>query len=592
MICPKCGTENSEGTKFCVKCGMPFINTTSSTENTNQSSLGSNTNNTMNNQMNSNISSQMFGTSSQPLNTINQPSNTGINNMNSSNNENVNSTMNPQNTAQNIPNPNISQTVGTSSFNTPSNEQPQTNIAMDNNPMSQGVTMNQPNGQVPNNQPKVHNSIIRKSIKKNAKSQKRGILMGWQAIIIAFIVGLFVFTIMDIMVQSQSLSDVPSLITIIVGFTAIATVSFAKMMIILAIAMIFIQIIYFGMTQVALKISRGEPVKFFDVITSPFKKFKSFLKFLAVFILWSIIIFVLGLIPYVGALAVLILFIFTCPSLVIIAYKLADENYQNLTLMEIIKTSFAQTKGHKVEFYTLIISSIGWIILALITCGILGIWVNPYITMIMTNYYRYVIGEAEFYDAKPGLSNAAIIVIGIIVYTLAVVLMGIGLTSLISNQYNQIDSNYDYDSDYDYDDYDYDSTYIKEMSGVKVYIPSSFTHSSSESYDDIYTNSTGTAFIGVSSINFVNINSLDDYLPDFIDSMEEAGFTCQNSNYQNINGNRWDKLYCTSSTQADYVYFTLKDSTIYMVDFAMTNDVSSLYSSYIADIEDNLDLVD
>lgn len=575
MTCPKCGSENAEGSKFCSKCGMPFINTASNVDNNQSSSFGSNTNNTINNQMNSNL----------------PRTNTSSNNMNNSNNENVNSTMNSQNDTNSIPNQNVSQTVGTPSFNTPSNEQPHTNVVMGNsNQMSQGMTMNQNNGQNLNNQ-QTDNSIIRKSIKKTAKSQKKGILMGWQALITVFIIGLLAFTIINIINETQNFTntlDELSLMTIIVGFLAISTVSFAKMIIILAVAMIFIQIIYFGMVQVSIKISRGETVKFFDVITSPFKKFKSFLKYIAILIIWSVIVFILSLIPYAGSLIVLILFIFICPALVITTYKLADDNNQKVPLMEMIKTSLNQTKGHKVEFYTLIISSLGWIILAFLTCEILGIWVNPYITMIMTNYYRYVIGEAEFKDAKPGLSNAAIIVIGIIVYVLAVVLMMFGLRSLISNQYNRTYHNYDYDYDYN----DYDSTYIKEMSGIKVYVPSTFTHSTSEDYDDIYKNSTNTAFIGTSSIHFVNFDSLNYYISSFIDSMSKQNFTCQDPNYKTKKGNNWAKLYCTSSTQSDYIYFALKDSTIYMVDFAMTNDVSSLYSSYVAEIEDNLDLVD
>lgn len=600
MICPKCGVENPEGYKVCIQCGMDFTNPTSSRSENNQlSSLSGNANNstgqlnTINNQIKSNLYNQTVETASQQVNTVNQPINTnGVvqtneNNMNNLKNETVNLTMNSQNTANNITNSNTRQTVNTPSFTTSYNEQSQINDLKDTNKMSQGMAMNLTNSQIHNSQQKVHNSIIRKTIKKDAKYQKKSILMGWQTLIIVFIVGLFTFTIMNIITESQAnLSNVSSLMGIIVGFTTITVVSFSKMIIILAIALIFIQIIYFGMTQVALQISRGKTVKFFDVITYPFKKIKSFLKYLAVIIIWSIITSVICLIPYAGALIALILFVFICPSIVITVYKLADENYQKVSLIEVVKTSFYQTKGHKMEFYALIISSIGWIILSLLTCGILAIWVNPYITMIITNYYRYVIGEAEFNDAKPGVSNATIIVAGIIAY-IVVILMVIGLTLHISNQSNQINNN----SDYNYED-DYNSTYIKEMNGIRLYVPSAFTHSSNDNYDDIYVNNVNTAFIGTTSINFVNINSLDDYIPDFITSKSEQNFTCQTPNYQNINGNSWAKIYCASSTQIAYVYFSLKDSTVYIVDFTMNNDVMSLYSPYITDIEKSLDLID
>lgn len=57
---------------------------------------------------------------------------------------------------------------------------------------------------------------------------------------------------------------------------------------------------------------------------------------------------------------------------------LADSNYKDLGYMDILKKSEEMMNGHKMDYFMLCLSFIGWHILAIFTCGILEIWVMPY----------------------------------------------------------------------------------------------------------------------------------------------------------------------------------------------------------------------
>ena len=62
--------------------------------------------------------------------------------------------------------------------------------------------------------------------------------------------------------------------------------------------------------------------------------------------------------------------------------------------LEAINRSKAMMEGHKMEYFVLGLSFIGWTLLVGITFGIAGIWVMPYMTATMTNFYNKVKGAA------------------------------------------------------------------------------------------------------------------------------------------------------------------------------------------------------
>ncbi len=60
-----------------------------------------------------------------------------------------------------------------------------------------------------------------------------------------------------------------------------------------------------------------------------------------------------------------------------------------------IERSMAMMEGHKMQYFLLLLSFIGWILLVILTCGIASLWVNPYICATNAHFYEYVKEEYE-----------------------------------------------------------------------------------------------------------------------------------------------------------------------------------------------------
>jgi len=59
-----------------------------------------------------------------------------------------------------------------------------------------------------------------------------------------------------------------------------------------------------------------------------------------------------------------------------------------MKIMEILKRSYIIMDGHKLELFILLFSFIGWILLGILTLGLLYIWLVPYILVSMINFYN------------------------------------------------------------------------------------------------------------------------------------------------------------------------------------------------------------
>ena len=58
-----------------------------------------------------------------------------------------------------------------------------------------------------------------------------------------------------------------------------------------------------------------------------------------------------------------------------------------------IKKSKELMKGHKWEFFLLGLSFIGWMILGIFTLGILYLWLIPYMSVTMCNFYNELVSQ-------------------------------------------------------------------------------------------------------------------------------------------------------------------------------------------------------
>lgn len=70
-----------------------------------------------------------------------------------------------------------------------------------------------------------------------------------------------------------------------------------------------------------------------------------------------------------------------------VPYLLAEE--ESLSGMEAIRRSWENMKGHKGELFLLGLSFIGWILLTILTCGILAaFYTGPYMALAKAGFYR------------------------------------------------------------------------------------------------------------------------------------------------------------------------------------------------------------
>ena len=68
---------------------------------------------------------------------------------------------------------------------------------------------------------------------------------------------------------------------------------------------------------------------------------------------------------------------------------------EDMTAKQIVEKSAELMKGHRMELFILELSFIGWMFLALFTCGIGLLWLMPYMQITSVKFYEYVAGINE-----------------------------------------------------------------------------------------------------------------------------------------------------------------------------------------------------
>ena len=102
----------------------------------------------------------------------------------------------------------------------------------------------------------------------------------------------------------------------------------------------------------------------------------------------GVILSILGIILLIASLVILIIKLLAYCQ---INWILADN--PNVTAWQAFKSSVAMMKGHKWEAFVLDLSFLGWILLGILTAGILFIWLTPYINATYANYYLALKGK-------------------------------------------------------------------------------------------------------------------------------------------------------------------------------------------------------
>ncbi len=134
-----------------------------------------------------------------------------------------------------------------------------------------------------------------------------------------------------------------------------------------------------GSTSYFLKVSRNEEVSFKEL----FNKTKYWLLYIGVSIMTSIFI---GL----WSLLLIIPGIIAAYRYSMVQYILVDN--PELGVMGSIRRSKEIMQGHKWEFFVLELSFIGWMLLSVLTFGILLFYVSPYMNVTNANFYNCIKG--------------------------------------------------------------------------------------------------------------------------------------------------------------------------------------------------------
>lgn len=140
--------------------------------------------------------------------------------------------------------------------------------------------------------------------------------------------------------------------------------------------------ISFGSLSFYLKIARGEDVEFNEL----FKKTNLFIPYVLISLLTRLFAILWG-------------FLFIIPGIIAsISYSQAMlitlENPE-MDAMSAIKKSKELMQGHKMDYFILNLSFIGWGILGIFTCGILYFWLIPYISVTQMHFYDALLEESK-----------------------------------------------------------------------------------------------------------------------------------------------------------------------------------------------------
>lgn len=88
--------------------------------------------------------------------------------------------------------------------------------------------------------------------------------------------------------------------------------------------------------------------------------------------LWSLLLIVPGIIKGI--------------AYSLVPMLLMDDQYKDLDVTSVIKKSEEMMNGHKMDYFVLQLSFIGWHLLAILTLGLLEIWIIPYQQVAMTKF--------------------------------------------------------------------------------------------------------------------------------------------------------------------------------------------------------------
>ena len=245
-----------------------------------------------------------------------------------------------------------------------------------------------------NNKDDVEDVDIRWAIKKDAKGRKKA----------PIIIGMIVTSILSFLITFLIVSFLVT--PFLMSSSIIGLASSFNLILILFVAEILNAIIVFLLAQVVIKISlevsRGSNITVFGAISYVFKHFGRNLKLYLLLIVFVIVIVLIfstlsNLVdPVIAIFIPLVIVLYFIPVLVLYSIMAVDDVNYNKLKIGMLDKCMELARGHRTEYYGLIISFIGWFLLIPFTFGILSFWVMPYLQISVSNWYRYLNKEVSY----------------------------------------------------------------------------------------------------------------------------------------------------------------------------------------------------
>ncbi len=101
----------------------------------------------------------------------------------------------------------------------------------------------------------------------------------------------------------------------------------------------------------------------------------------------------LGILPIASIIFMIVYVLMLVKSLLYILTEYIGNDINDLKGKEIVNKSAELMNGHRVEYFVLQLSFIGWALLASFTFGIGLLWLVPYMKMTNIKFYEYVLGN-------------------------------------------------------------------------------------------------------------------------------------------------------------------------------------------------------
>ena len=423
---------------------------------------------------------------------------------------------------------------------------------------------------------KIHNSVTRKSIKMDAMTKNKGPLyLGTIMFIMAIII---IMVLMTTIFGTKTLTASGNY----EYYLSLTDTTVLNAMIISIIFMIVSMYFTLGMNKTCLDISRDKQVKTGTMFLYPLKNIKLYLKLIVINILVYLILEALTYIPIIGIILYLAIAIYMIPVLGILPYIIMDN--EDIGIIEAVKRTMTVIKGNRVAYYALIFTFIGWYMLSILTLGMLIIWVLPYMSVAISNFYLSIIKEKEYNDATSGISNEAVvgITIGFYVTVFVVIIIAAFTFGFVTSLKEEINNNDVIIQDnYDEDKNNFSGD-IKNISGLDIYIPDGYSEITLANYTKAYMSGEGDIVIGLITTDLGYDVASNQYANVYKNSFSSA-YTCGNVSTKGFNHYNWEVLDCNGTGVNIRNYIAIQNRKLYLLTISYEQNaifkIENLYSN-------------